>query len=59
MEITLSNQIFEWLLADWAGYGDNPHEVFPSLRHVDHERLADELDLAIRTAQLCQGKKAI
>ena len=59
MEVTLSNQIFEWLLAEWAGFGDNPHELFPSLLHVDHERMAVELDQAVRRAKLSQEKKAI
>lgn len=60
MEVTLSNQVFEWLLAEWAGCTDNLNEFSPSLlRHVDHTKLADELDLAIRMAQNSRGKKAV
>ena len=59
MEAMLSNQIFEWLLAEWAGFGDNPDELFPSLTNVDHKTIADELDQIIRLAQISQEKRAI
>jgi len=43
MEMEISPVMFEWLLADWAGYSDRPEVVFPELGSVDRARLADEL----------------
>ena len=52
MELELTSEVFEWLLADWAGYGDDPGEVFPDLRNVDHTALKLELFQTIQKAQL-------
>ena len=50
MESPLGSNLFEWLLAGWAGYGKNPEEVFPSLRQANRQELAAELAGAIKTA---------
>ena len=50
MKSKISDRVFEWLLADWAGYGDNPAELFPSLRGVNYGSLADELASAMEDA---------
>jgi len=43
MELNLSSILFEWLLADWAGYHDEPAEIFPSLKDVNVSELSNEL----------------
>ncbi len=43
MTTELSNRVFEWLLANWAGYGENPAELFPSLHDADYNALQEEL----------------
>jgi hypothetical protein len=50
VESSLRNTVFEWLLADWAGYGENPAELFPSLQNVSYDELTDELVGAIESA---------
>ena len=50
MELELTNTLFEWLLAEWAGYGNNPAELFSSLRGVNRDHLADEFVTALRNA---------
>ena len=47
----LSGTVFEWLLAEWAGFGDNPSEVFPSLNEAEPQELLGELNVAIQGAQ--------
>lgn len=51
MKSKISSQVFEWLLAHWAGYGDNPAELFPSLCDADLNDLQAQLTNAIRHAQ--------
>jgi hypothetical protein len=51
MKSTISSQVFEWLLAHWAGFEENPAEVFPSLCDADLSDLQAQLDDAIRSAQ--------
>ena len=51
MKSKISSQVFEWLLAHWAGFEENPAEAFPSLRDVDLSDLQAQLDCAIRSAQ--------
>jgi len=51
MKSKISSQVFEWLLAQWAGFGENPAEVFPSLRDADLTDLQAQLNTAIRYAQ--------
>ncbi len=48
MEVSLSNHLFEWILADWAGFGENPEVAFPSLRGMDPVELNDELQQTVR-----------
>ena len=50
MDSELSNNVFEWLLADWSGHGDNPEALFPSLQDVNCNELASELAEAMRNA---------
>ena len=50
MEIGLTNRLFEWLLAEWAGYGDNPAEFVPSLRGVSYDNLVDEFVATMQKA---------
>ena len=57
MEVELTEKFFEWLLADCAGYGKVPGEVFPDLREIDSTDLADELVRSVQQAQL--AKKAV
>ena len=54
MKSKISSQVFEWLLAQWAGFGENPAEVFPSLRDADFTDLQVQLNNAIRYAQTAQ-----
>ena len=54
MEAELSGMVFEWLLADWAGYGNDPGNVFPSLRDIDPAVLNDELFRTIQEARLAR-----
>lgn len=35
MTYLIRNELFEWLLAGWAGYGENPAEIFPHLGRID------------------------
>jgi hypothetical protein len=51
MKSKISSQVFEWLLAQWAGFGENPADVFPSLRDADLADLQAQLNNAIRYAQ--------
>ena len=51
MKSKISSQVFEWLLAQWAGFGENPAEAFPSLRDADLADLQAQLNNAIRYAQ--------
>ena len=44
MDVEIRPMVFEWLLAGWAGYRDNPAAVFPSLQEQDPKDLAGELD---------------
>jgi len=53
----ISNTVFEWLLAEWVGSGNNPVELFPSLRNVDRHDLTDELTAAIRKAGSRKGQR--
>jgi hypothetical protein len=50
MELELNNSLFEWFLADWAGHGNDPADIFPSMRGVNLNRLANEFVLALRDA---------
>jgi len=52
MNSKISNEVFEWLLAQWAGFGENPAELFPSLDGADFSDLQSELNLAIRKTRL-------
>ncbi|MBN1765495.1 MAG: hypothetical protein JW860_09585, partial [Sedimentisphaerales bacterium] len=52
MEVELTDHLFEWLLAEWAGFGDNPAEAFPHLKDIDSYVIEDELYQAIQKAQL-------
>ena len=52
MEVELTDHLFEWLLAQWAGYSDNPAKVFPHLDDMDSEILEYELYSTIQKAQL-------
>jgi len=54
MEAELSGMVFEWLLADWAGYRNDPGNVFPSLRDIDPAVLNDELFRTIQEARLAR-----
>ncbi len=55
MKSKISSQVFEWLLAQWAGFGENPAEVFPSLREADLADLQAQLNTAIRYAQTAKA----
>ena len=48
MELEISPVMFEWLLADWAGYADRPEAVFPDLVGINRDSLADELESSLR-----------
>jgi len=50
MESPISSRLFEWLLADWSGHGDEAPEMFPSLREVSPHNLARELASALQGA---------
>ena len=50
MDPEISSAVFEWLLAEWGGSGNNPVELLPSLRNVDRRDLTDELTAAIQKA---------
>jgi len=57
MDVVLSDRVFEWLLVQWAGYGDKSAELFPSLGDAEHlDVLSEELDAALRNARLAQDK---
>lgn len=51
MAVELSDRVFQWLLAHWAGYGENPAELFPSLEGADCDALQKELTCALQGAQ--------
>ena len=59
MKSKISSQVFEWLLAQWAGFGENPAEVFPSLRDADLADLQVQLNNAIRYAQTAKTPNPI
>ena len=59
MEVVLSNRVFELIMAQWAGFGDNPGKIFPSLNNVSSEELSDEIDAVIRGTRLARSKKAV
>ena len=44
MDVEIRPKVFEWLLANWAGYSDNPAAIFPSLKDQNPKDLAGELD---------------
>ena len=50
MDAELTGELFEWLLADWAGYGTEPEKVFPDLLNADTKELASELTETILKA---------
>ena len=50
MSAELTGELFEWLLADWAGYGNEPGQVFPNLLNADIEALNSELSETILQA---------
>ncbi len=50
MSAELTGELFEWLLADWAGYGNEPEQVFPNLLNADIEALNIELSKTILQA---------
>ena len=50
MNAELTGELFEWLLADWAGYGSEPEKVFPDLLNADIEALNSELSETILRA---------
>ena len=50
MSAELTGELFEWLLADWAGYGNEPGQVFPNLLNADIEALSSELSETILQA---------
>ena len=50
MNAELSSQMFEWLLAAWAGHRDDPEKIFPSLKGENLQQLSDELDSVIQQA---------
>ena len=50
MNAELSPQMFEWLLAAWAGHRDDPEKIFPSLKGESLQQLDDELDSVIQQA---------
>ena len=59
MEVVLSERMFELVMARWAGFGDRPGEIFPSLNDVDGKELSDELDAAIRRTRLVRSQKVV
>ncbi len=50
MNAELTGELFEWLLADWAGCGNEPGQVFPNLLNADIETLNSELSKIILQA---------
>lgn len=52
MQVELSGEVFEWLLADWAGLSEKMSDDFSDLLENNHTVLAEELALAIRQAHL-------
>ena len=50
MNAELTGELFGWLLADWAGYGNEPEQVFPNLLNADIEALNIELSKTILQA---------
>lgn len=50
MSAELTGELFEWLLAEWAGYGNEPEQVFPNLLNADIEALNNELSKTILQA---------
>ena len=54
MAANVSDQVFEWLLAGWAGHGDDPGELFPSLVDVNYHSLARELAVAMQKAGMAK-----
>ena len=50
MDVELTGELFEWLLADWAGCGNEPEKVFPNLLNADVEALNSELSKTILQA---------
>jgi len=59
MEVVLSERMFELIMAQWAGFGDRPEEIFPLLNDVNSEELSDEIDAAIRKTQLARNKRVV
>ncbi len=43
MDTELTGELFEWLLAEWAGYGNEPEKAFPNLLNADTKALTSEL----------------
>jgi len=54
MQIKLNRSIFEWWLAGWAGYTENPAELFPSLQNTSWNELANKLEIDMRAAGLSE-----
>ena len=50
MQCEISSTMFEWLLADWAGHGEKPGEVFTHLRDVAVQDLEEELEEVVHRA---------
>ncbi len=47
MYTVISDKAFEWILADIAGFGDRPGELFPDLLEIDIAEVSRELNQAI------------
>jgi hypothetical protein len=52
MDEVVSGMLFEWLLASWAGFNENPEQIFPHLNNVNSEKMNEELVNLIKKSQL-------
>jgi len=52
MEAELNGTVFQLLLAEWSGFGDDPGRVFPDLQNADIDHLVDCLEETIQRARL-------
>ena len=57
MDTELTSELFECLLAEWAGYGNEPEKAFPNLLNADTKALTNELTETIIKA--CHVKQAV
>lgn len=59
MEFEISPVLFEWLLADWAGYrlDSDRAKLFPHLRDLNWQQLAGQLPLPYNKSRSASNRR--